>query len=177
MKSLVIAAATLAVLAAAAPAFAQNTSGVSGYGTLGASDFNADSANIGAVTGRLGARFGSYFGVEGELSGGFNSERIDIGGARANVRVNDQYAGYAVGFLPVAPNADLFARIGYGASDLHVSAPLAGFNDHETSWNAGAGAQYFFDGNNGVRADYTRFTADRSDLDANVFSLAYVRKF
>jgi outer membrane immunogenic protein len=178
MKSLVFAAATLAVLAAAAPALAQPFNGVSGYGTLGVGDYNSSSSNIGAVTGRLGARFGRYFGVEGELSGGFDSAHPNIGGARSDVSLRDQYAAYAVGFLPVLPNADLLARIGYGASDLHVSQPFnTPFNRYETTWNAGVGGQYFLDGANGVRVDYTRETADRSDLDANVFSLAYVRKF
>ncbi|HEX4198344.1 MAG TPA: porin family protein [Caulobacteraceae bacterium] len=179
MKSLLFAAATVAVLAAAAPALAQpmSLSGVSGYGTLGVDDVNNSSSNIGAVTGRLGARIGPYFGVEGELSGGFDNAHPNIGGARSDVSLRDQYAAYAVGFLPVLPNADLLARIGYGASDLHVSQPLSAFNRYETSWNAGVGGQYFLDGHNGVRVDYTRQTADRSDLDANVFSLAYVRKF
>jgi opacity protein-like surface antigen len=180
MKSLILTAATLAVIAAAAPALAQpmSLSGISGYGTLGAGDVNNSSSNIGAVTGRLGARFGPYFGVEGELSTGFDSAHPDIGGARSNVSLRDQYAAYAVGFLPVLPNADLLARIGYGASDLHVSQPATTpFNRYETSWNAGVGGQYFLDGHNGVRLDYTRETADRSDLDANVFSAAYVRKF
>jgi len=179
MKTLILAAATLAMIGAAAPALAQPVlAGVSGYGTLGVDDNNAGSSNIGAVQGRLGARFGRYFGVEGELSGGFDNARTDVGGVRSDVSLRDQYAAYAVGFLPVLPNADLLARIGYGASDLHVNQPLnSSFNRYETTWNAGVGGQYFFDGANGVRVDYTRETADRSDLDANVFSAAYVRKF
>jgi hypothetical protein len=152
--------------------------GVSAYGTLGVGDVNTDSVNNGAVTGRLGARFGPYIGVEGELSGGFSSDRTNIGGARSDVSLRDQYAAYAVGFLPVMPNADLLARIGYGASDLHVTQPMnTAFNRYETTWNAGVGGQYFFSGANGVRVDYTRETADRSDLDANVLTASYVRKF
>ena len=179
MKTLILAAATLAVIGAAAPALAQPVlGGVSAYGTLGVGDVNTDSVNNGAVTGRLGARFGPYIGVEGELSGGFSSDRTNIGGARSDVSLRDQYAAYAVGFLPVMPNADLLARIGYGASDLHVTQPMnTAFNRYETTWNAGVGGQYFFSGANGVRVDYTRETADRSDLDANVFSAANVRKF
>jgi hypothetical protein len=176
MKSLLIAAAALAALGVAAPAFAQDPN-ISGYGTLGAEDFNANDANIGAVTGRLGARIGRYFGVEGELSGGFSNSHVNDGGVSANASLRDQYAAYAVGFLPVMPNADLFARLGYGASDLHLSAPGVSDTINETSWNVGGGGQYFFDGKNGVRAEYTRMTADRSDLDANVWSLGYVRKF
>ena len=73
------------------------------YGTLGVDDFSSHSADIGAVTGRLGARFGRYLGVEGELSGGFNGARTNIGGTRSDVTLRDQYAAYAVGFLPVGP--------------------------------------------------------------------------
>ena len=43
------------------------------YGTLGYTGINAgggSDAHIGAITGRIGERFGKYFGVEGELSGG-----------------------------------------------------------------------------------------------------------
>ena len=113
MKTLILAAATLAMIGAAAPALAQPVlAGVSGYGTLGVDDNNAGSSNIGAVQGRLGARFGRYFGVEGELSGGFDNARTDVGGVRSDVSLRDQYAAYAVGFLPVLPNADLLARIG-----------------------------------------------------------------
>ena len=174
MKSLLSAAAATVVLIAAAPAFAQSTSV---YGTLGGEDTNSDSANIGTITGRLGVRPIPYFGVEGELSAGLNTDHVSVGGVRTGARVKEQYAGYAVGFLPVMPNADLLARIGYGATDLELSQAGHSFHDYVTSWNAGVGGQYFFDGNDGLRADYTRETADRSNLDANVWSLAYVRKF
>jgi outer membrane immunogenic protein len=179
MKILILAAATLAVIGAAAPALAQPVmGGVSAYGNLGIGDVNTDSVNNGAITGRVGARFGPYIGVEGELSGGFSSDRTNIGGVHSDVSLRDQYAAYAVGFLPVMPNADLLARIGYGASDMHVTQPMnTAFNRYETTWNAGVGGQYFFSGANGVRVDYTRETADRSDLDANVLTAAYVRKF
>ncbi len=175
MKSLLLAAAATAALAAAAPAFAQST-GV--YGTLGGEDLNSNSANVGAITGRLGYRPIPYLGIEGEVSAGIGSDHLNIGGARASVRVNDQYAGYAVGFLPIGPNFDVLGRIGYGATDLRLRRPGASFSDRLTSWNAGVGAQYFMDGKDGVRADYTRETATgHNDIDANVFSLAYVRKF
>jgi hypothetical protein len=104
-------------------------------------------------------------------------DHFNLNAAPTDVHVNDQYAGYAVGFLPVMPNADLLARVGYGATDVDLSQTGHSFHDYVTSWNAGVGGQYFFDGKDGLRADYTRETADRSDLDANVWSLAYVRKF
>jgi outer membrane immunogenic protein len=174
MKSLLFAAAVAAALVASVTAFADP---VGVYGTLGGEDINSDSANVGAITGRLGARFMPYFGVEGEASAGLGSDHVNLGGVRTGVRANDQYAGYAVGFLPVTANADLLARVGYGASDLNLAQPGHSFHDYVTSWNAGVGGQYFFDEKDGLRADYTRETADHANLDANVWSLAYVRKF
>ena len=179
MKAILITAAAAAALLAAAPAFADDASYVTGYGTLGytnaqvSGDGNPD---FSAITGRLGARFGKYFGVEGELTGGLNSENVTIGGTSGSVRLNDQYAAYAVGFLPVSSNADLLARIGYGNTDFHTSFPGGSFKGSDNSWNYGVGGQYFFDGANGVRAEYTR--ANYKDIpDANVWSLSYVRKF
>jgi len=177
MKIVFAAASAAAALLAAAPALADPPA-VTGYGTLGYTDFNGDSANLGAITARIGARWGQYLGAEGELSGGVTTDSANIGGTNASVRINDQYAGYAVGFLPLSPNADLFARIGVGQTRLNVSTPGTGASGDHTSVNYGVGGQYFFNGANGVRADYTRMSfTDHSNFDANVWSLAYVRKF
>jgi outer membrane immunogenic protein len=179
MKAFLIAAASLtasvATLAVAAPASAQSTSlsNVSWYGTLGYTDFNPNNANVSAVTGRLGARFGQYFGVEGELSGGIGNSHFD----GASLHLQNQEAIYGVGFLPVAPNADLFARIGYGGADYKISDNGGSFHGNVQSWNFGAGGQYFFDHANGIRIDYTREDATDHGPDANVWGVAYVRKF
>ncbi len=179
MKAFLIAAASLtasvATLALAAPASAQTApySGVSWYGNLGYTDFNPNNANVSAITGRLGARFGQYFGVEGELSGGIGDSHID----GASVHLQNQEAIYGVGFLPIAPNADLFARVGYGGADYKVSANGGDFHGNLQSWNFGAGGQYFFDHANGIRLDYTREDATNHGPDANVWGVAYVRKF
>ena len=177
MKIVFAAASAAAALLAAAPALADPPA-VSGYGTLGYTDFSGDSANLGAITGRLGARWGRYIGAEGELSGGVTSDTANIGGVNTKVRIGDQFAGYVVGFLPVSPNADLFARLGYGQTRLNVSTPGTGAGGDHTSVNYGVGGQYFFDGSNGVRADYTRMDfTNHANFNANVWSLAYVRKF
>ena len=179
MKSFLIvgAGASAALLLAAAPAFADDASYISGYGNLGytnAQITSDGSPDFSAITGRLGARFGKFLGVEGEVTGGLNSDHI--GGTNADVRLNDEYGVYAVGFLPVLPNADLLARIGYANTDFHTSDGAGSFHGSDTSWNYGVGGQYMFDGANGVRLDYTR--ADYHSIpDANVWSVSYVRKF
>jgi hypothetical protein len=181
MKATLIAAGAIAAVLAAAPAFADplNLNSVTGYGTLGYTNLDRDgggSPDFSAITGRLGARFGPYLGVEGELSGGLNSDHVSTAAGPADVRMHLQYAGYGVGFLPLAPNADLFARIGYGQTQFHGSASGTPFHGDDDSWNLGAGGQYFFDRSNGLRADYTRFNYDHGP-DANVWSVAFVRKF
>jgi len=173
MKSLFAAACAAGAILCAGPALAQSTNfGLSPtyYGTLGYSDFNNtnSSADLSAVTGRLGARLSPYLGAEGEVSVGV--------GNSSGLHLNDQYAGYAVGYLPLQPNLDLLARVGYGHSDLNIEGNGPSFG--ADSWNFGAGAQYFFDHHNGIRADYTREDFQCGHCgDANVWSIAYVRKF
>ena len=173
--SLVVAAA-VASLAVPAIAGAQD-SGVTGYGSVGYSHHDLEGADVGAIQGRLGARFNPYLGVEGELGFGVRKDDIDIAGVKGKAELKNQMAIYGVGFLPVAPNADLFARIGYGKTEGKVSVPGASAKADGNSWNYGVGGQYFFDDNNGVRADYPYHDFDDDGGKANVWSVGYVRKF
>jgi hypothetical protein len=180
MKPLLITAAAAAAVLAAAPAMAQpgadSSLSPAFYGTLGYSNFD-DNADTGAVTGRLGTRIGKYFGLEGEVSAGVATGDTHAYGGTAHVRLNDEYAGYAVGYLPVAANADLFARVGLGASDSRISDQGVSVGNNRSGVAYGAGGQYFFSGANGVRVDYTRMNYGATVGDSNVWSLAYVRKF
>jgi len=180
---LLMTAASVAALAALLPVAASaqatsTTSGTSFYGTLGYADTNLDHVNLGSIQGRLGARFGTYFGIEGELAGGVKSDTVNVAGTDAKVKLNSQEALYGVGFLPVSPNFDLLARVGYGHSQGTGSVAGVSATAKGDSVNYGVGGQYTFDGANGVRVDYTResFQSHGSD-DANVWSIAYMRKF
>jgi opacity protein-like surface antigen len=179
MKSLVLTATAAVALIAAAPALADSPSysGVTTYGTLGYAYLYDHDVNDSAITGRLGARFGRYLGVEGELTTGVGTNHVTVGGAPSDVHLKDQYAGYAVGYLPVLPNADLFARVGLGESDFHSSVPGLALSGAHNSFNYGVGGQYMFDAHNGIRADFTRYDYQYDVPDANVVSVSYVRKF
>ena len=184
----------LALLGAAAPANAQSFEPVTGYGTLGYSNLNGGQLNLGAITGRLGARFGSYLGVEGELSVGVNEQNFTYSPPCAPIcelpiilllrsRLNNSEGIYAVGYLPLTPDADLFVRAGYGAANYSSASFSRGFN--QQSFNFGAGGQYFFDGVDGVRLDYTREDITQNDPigreatsnGVNVWSVSYIRRF
>lgn len=80
-------------------------------------------------------------------------------------------SAFGVAFIPVAPRANLFARVGYGdGSGLDRSSA-------RDSLKLGVGAEYSTGSRNGFRADFTRYDADRARPKANVFSLGLAEKF
>jgi hypothetical protein len=102
----------------------------------------------------------------------------------SNARLNNAEGLYAVGYLPLTPDIDLFARAGYAYSDYSAAHFLSsGFS--QQSFNYGAGGQFFFDGVDGIRFDYTRQDVMDEDSvgrqavgrDANVWSVSFVRRF
>jgi outer membrane immunogenic protein len=185
MKALITAVSALALCAVIPAAASAQTAAAptwtspSFYGTLGYNDTNLGHLNLGSIQGRVGARFGQYFGIEGEAAWGVASDKIGVAGAPdVKVKQDSQEALYGVGFLPISPNIDLLARVGYGHTE--GTGQVAGVTSGVTgdSWNFGVGGQYSFDGKNGIRVDYTREDfQNRGVDDANVWSLAYVRKF
>ena len=177
MKSLMFAISTAALLGSApAIAQAQDASGV--YGSVGYSHHKADDLSVGAIQGRLGARFNNYIGVEGELGFGVKGDEVAVApGVNADVELEHQAAVYGVGFLPLSPNTDLFARVGYGTTEGKVSAPGVSASAEGESWNYGVGVQHFFDGANGVRLDYTRHEFEDDAGESDVWSVGYVRRF
>lgn len=175
MRNILLAAAAVSVIAA--PAFAQTMQGPTYYGTLGYSQLDHSDGDLGAVTGRVGAKFNPYLGVEGEASIGVKDDDFTFAGVDGKIEHDYDAAAYVVGALPVTPNFELFARGGYGTTKIKTE--LAGFDgevDGE-SWNYGAGANYYLDGQNGLRADWTRRDFRDDAGEADVYSLSYVRRF
>ena len=167
------AAAAVAAAMLATPALAQPaTGGISGYANLGYSLIDED-VTLHAIHARLGGR-GRFVGVEAE--GAFGVGGDDIGGV--DVNLNHEFAAYLVGFVPLAAdNADIFARVGYGTSEIEGRLGGISASASDESWNFGGGGQYFFNGgNHGVRAEYTRMEFDDGG-GANVWSIGYVLRF
>ncbi len=150
---------------------------ITGYGTIGYAGADNSGINLGAIQGRLGARFGRYFGLEGELAGGVKKDTVDVGGLPVEVKLEHQEAAYGVGYVPLTPRFDLFGRVGYGHSQIKASAAGVAQSGGEDSWNFGGGGQYFFTNNDGLRVDYTRHDFNNGGGNADVWSVAYVRKF
>lgn len=116
-----------------------------------------------------GTRVNKHFGVETEV---WQPDRRDLSqAARRDLERDRTPAAYGVAYVPVAKNAEVYARIGKGGA----RNTLAGSRDD--GWQYGAGAQISREGRSGFRADYTRQGLPRSDVKANVFSLGFVSRF
>ena len=181
MKTALIAAASLAAFAAIVPAAAQaqdvNADQIGAYVNLNLGIADAGSADIKAIQGRVGYRFHPNFGVEGELATGIDSDTDTIAGVRVSQKLKHEAAAYVVGFLPLSPNTDILARVGYGTTKIRARSGGISASASEESWNFGVGAQHHFDGVNGVRVDYTRQEFDNGPGDANVWTVGYTRRF
>ena len=170
---------TTAASLLAAPAFAQSFSEPQFYGTVGYAGFKGDEADIGAITGRVGAKLHSHFGVEAEGSFGVKDDELEVSiNGAGKYKLKHDFAAYAVGFLPINENFELFARVGYGTTRIDATPAGVSALQDGSSVNYGAGASYLFDGVNGVRADWTRrdFTENRAG-EADVWSVSYIRRF
>jgi len=175
MRNILLATAALSLFAV--PAMAQTVTSPTYYGTLGYTQLDTDNADLGAVTGRVGAKLHPNFGVEAETSFGVGHDDVNVGVVSGKVEHRYDVAGYAVASLPVTSNIDLFARAGYGVTEVKASAAGIAASDHLTSWNYGAGATYNLDAQNGIRADYTYRDFQHDQGGADTYALSFVRKF
>ncbi len=149
---------------------------IQAYGSVGYASAKQDDITLGAIQGRLGVQFGKYLGVEGEVAAGVKNADVSVGGGTATVKLSSEYAIYGVGLLPITPKFDAFTRVGYGRTNISASSGVGSASGSDNSWNYGAGGQYFLTAKDGVRADYTHYRYNGGG-GANVWSVAYVRKF
>ncbi len=161
MKTLMFAAAAAVLTTAAIPAVsqAQEVYGTIGYGAVDLQD----AADLGVIQGRLGYKFNPYVAVEGEAAFGVKDD--------ADIELKHQLGVFAVGSVPVTPQAELFARVGYSGST--IDTPLGEVDGDGFAY--GVGGQYNFTPKDGVRVDWTRHDYDGGEAD--VLALAYSRKF
>ena len=174
MRNVLLATAALTLIAA--PALAQDPAHPV-TGSIGYTQLDTDGGNLGAVTGRMGYDFTRNLGVEGEASIGVSDDDFTVAGVPGTIEHKYDAAAYGVAKLPINENFELFGRLGYGTT--RVKAEVAGVQDSDStdSVNYGVGANYFIDGQNGVRADWTRrdFRGDAGEADT--YGLSFVRRF
>lgn len=150
------------------------------YGSVGYAEKNQ--SGVGSAQVRLGTRFGSYVGVEGEYAHGVSSHTdlsaVPVGPSKVELSLRHEAIAYLVGYLPLSPKADVFARVGYGETFYGIEVEPSGRKHkyHTDSLNLGVGAQYVFDGKNGLRFDYVRQELNVGRKQ-DVWAVAYTRRF
>ena len=179
MIKLVVLAALPALALSAGSAIAQEADArpFTGYGNLGYSHSDRGRSDVGGVTGRLGLRFGQFVGAEAEGTFGVTDDDSRRLGVPTETNWNRSVAAYGVGFVPVTPQFDVFARVGLGNSRVRTTGLAQPMTVKRDSINYGAGAQYFFTGNDGIRADFTRESYRHGPGRADTYGVSYVRKF
>jgi outer membrane immunogenic protein len=169
----------IALVAVAAPALAQTAPTAGAYGTLGYGHVDTRDGGLGTAQGRLGYKFTPNLGVEAEGAFGVDTDAVTSGGVAYDAKVKRSLAAYGVATAPLSDRFEIFGRVGYGNTKFKAAVPgtaFAGDADSD-SLNYGAGAQYFFDGRNGVRADWTRHDFRHDQGHADVYGVSYVRRF
>lgn len=168
-------AASAITLAAVPVAHAQDIP--RGYAALGYTRIDTGQASLGAVTARAGWKLLPNAGVEAEAGFGVEDHAFDvsIGGSGGVLELEHEVAAYAVAFLPLGRNLEVFARAGYGSTEIEASAAGVTPKGDGDSFNYGAGAAFYYRAD-GVRAEWTRKDfADGGEADA--WSVSYVRRF
>lgn len=182
MRKIAISIGTIVAVGFGGAAVAQTTSvqqsGPAYYGNLGYEQIDHDDGNLGAIVGRFGARFTPYFGAEAEGSIGIKDHKYEVLGVDGRVKHSYDLAAYLVGAVPINDSIDVFVRGGYGTTKIKSELGGVRQSSDGTSWNYGAGANYYFDPQNGVRADWTRRDFTKSNAPkVDTWSVSYVRRF
>lgn len=162
MKKLVISAAAILAGAVAAPGAAN----AEVYTNLGYTQFSSDDVDVGGATARLGYKFTPNFGVEGEASWGLNEDTADVLGTPVDIKLNQEYGAYAVGFLPLGDKFELLGRVGY--VNVDAASSFGGFNVgvDEDGVGFGGGLQWKVTDKAALRADYTRLEGNDDGVNA-----------
>jgi outer membrane immunogenic protein len=167
------AAMAAACLSVAAPASAEY------YGSLNAGSESLDFSSVGAGTANLTVIGGSFtwkkkwYGAEGDLLFGVNSDSVGVANLKA--KVTSAAFIYGVAYLPLGKNFDLMARAGYGHQAAKISGSGVSVDTNDGAFAYGGAAQYMFNAKNGARLDYTHLDIDQAPTD--LWTLGYVRKF
>ncbi|OLF81395.1 hypothetical protein AWH62_01610 [Maricaulis sp. W15] len=163
---------SLSVLALTAGALAQDGQ-IRVGGGYEAADF--DGVDFDTVVVRGSYDFTRYLGVEGQLNIGLGDESVTVGAVTGDVSL-DYVAGVFGVVRPFSnENGSVFLRAGYTTTEAEASAAGLNFNADDQAWAYGVGGEYFFDGRNGVRADYTRYDYDDGG-EADFYGISYVRR-
>jgi len=147
------------------------------YINLGAEAVEFDSYNL---TGRLGYQFSENLSVEAQASFGVIDDDIE----GFNVGVDNSYAAFIRGALPISEQFSLFVKGGYHFTQFGVDGQGLDESLDLEGFAFGGGVEYMFDDVNGLRADVTYLDSNDDNINgadlsgtAETYAITYVRKF
>lgn len=179
MRNVILSAVALTMISAPAFAQSQPSTGIQTRGSVGYTQLDHADGALGAITTHLGADFNRYIGAEGEFSFGVRDDDFSVAGVEGETKLDYDAAAYAVGKLPIGQNLELFGRVGYGTTQIKTRVPgvVSATADGE-SVNYGAGANWFYNGRQGVRGEWTRrdFRDDGAG-EVDTYGLSFVSRF
>jgi outer membrane immunogenic protein len=193
--------AAIAAGFAAAPAFAQQNTGLYLQGGYSYLNFSANDTeyevDTHAVTARLGWQFNQTLALEGELTAGIEDGDFDFDSTEDDIDFDDNNDGdftdiinlsgdlgldflaaaYGRYTIPLGDTLGLGLRVGYAYAEVNANAITPGGNtvtlaeDAEDGWTAGAGLQFNLGRYLTLRGDYTWFGFDEVDTQAGTIAL------
>jgi opacity protein-like surface antigen len=193
--------AVIATGFAAAPAFAQQNTGLYLQGGYSYLNFKANDTNYevdtNAVTARLGWQFTPQVGIEADLTGGIDNGDFDFDSTEDQIDFDDNndgdftdiinlsgdlgldfmLAAYGRYTVPLGSNLGLGLRVGYAYAQVDANAVTPGGNivtlaeDAEDGWTAGAGLEFDLTRYIKIRADYTWYGLDEVDVDSGTIGI------
>jgi hypothetical protein len=116
-----------------------------------------DDVTLGAITGRVGYDFNSYFAVEGEASVGVADDSYRLSGppsTNVTVKLDSQVGAFAVGKIPIPKFGTLFGRAGFASTNLSPNGP--GIDDG-SGIAYGGGVEFGITDKFKGRLDYTKY--------------------
>ncbi|GGD08973.1 porin family protein [Aquisalinus flavus] len=204
-KKILVATASALVMGGASTAMAQNYATEDtgfyiggGYTFLDVETDNDIGDNTNAATARLGYQFTPNWSVEGEGTFGVDDGEFDYEGSEddfdfdanndgdiddaligtGDIGLDYQAAIFGRYTLPVSDRFDVFARAGYGFTEIDSTIELADGTEFRTGGSEngaafGAGAAFDVTESSSIRADYTRYEYDEANADAGTVSYEY----
>ncbi len=169
MKNFVLAASAAVAVLATTGAQAQDYTFSGGYERA---DF--DGIELDTIVLRGAYFFNENFGLEGQVNFGVNDETVTIGGVTADVDLDYGFGGFGVYRFQASDNFNILARAGYVHAEVEASASGITVSEDDGAFAAGLAAEWFLDGRNGVRFDYTYADYDN---DTSFYGVSYVRRF
>jgi len=168
---------TLALTAAAFAVSANAQDKAQTYVKVGVADADYGDAFTALNLG-VGVDLNKSFAIEADGDIGLTDRNYSVSGVNVKAKLSYELGAFVVGKLPLSPNVDLTGRLGYMTAQVKASA--GGYSASETVNGpaVGVGLRYFpKGGKNGVRFDATHVNFGDKDGTANIYQVAYVRRF